>query len=254
MLPSGKRDTERRKLGLDGGDSRRRAGDVLLLADTRVTTKRRQPKRFALVDEAPIDDREPLLQPAKLEVVPRDVRCDADAHRLQIGVEALGVGRCGRHGRTDPSEDIQLPRRVERRAIRVDLDRLVHEAGDLLVAHVHVGADRDLRILVALLLVEDRPRLVHSRNRNPHVVVGRQRCVLELHEHGIVQLPPPARIVRLIGERRRIPSREGRRVNRRGRRRRVRDARGARQCQHRRWHECPKISTNEPNRKSAHDQ
>ena len=105
-----------------------------------------------------------------------------------------------------PAEEVQLPRGVERRAVGVDAHRLVGESRQRLIAQVGGDPGRHLRVQSAAVLVEDGARFVEPGHRGPYVMVGRERRVLQLFEHRIVELPPPSRVVRLIRERRRVPT------------------------------------------------
>ena len=69
------------------------AGDVLLFAEPGIATHLGQPQRLSLVRQAALSDRELLLQAAQLEVVARHLRRNAHPHVVDIGLEAVGVGR-----------------------------------------------------------------------------------------------------------------------------------------------------------------
>ena len=223
MFAGGERRAQRRHRRFDRGDAGRGTGDVLFLAKARVAAHLGQSQRLALVREAAIEHRQLLLDAAQLEVVQRHLGGDADAHAGERGLEALGVGRRGGDRRPDAAEQIELPGRVEAGAVGVDPDRLVDEPRLRLLADVDERAGRNRRIAPAAIFVEDGARLIEARERGADVAIGVERRVLELLEHGILELPPPARVVLLVRKHRRVPAAERRSFE--GRRRAASSAR-----------------------------
>ena len=114
MLALGERASDWRNARLDAGDASPGAGDILLFAKPGITTYLGQPQRLSLVHQAPLSDRELLLQATQLEVVARHFRRNADPHIVDISFEAVGGCRgctCERmRPKTSISQNASKPR------------------------------------------------------------------------------------------------------------------------------------------------
>ncbi len=204
MLTLRDRAADRRDARFDGRDTRRGAGDVLLLADAGIAPDLREAQRLALVDETPLGHRELLLEAAQLEVVARHLRGHAHAHVIGLGLEALGVGRSRPHLRADAAEHVDLPERIEAGAIRRDGTGSFRKAWNRLIPSIDARAGYGRWKAIERDVIEERARLIDPGNGHPHIVICRQCLADELVEHWILELLPPARIERLLDDQRRV--------------------------------------------------
>ena len=109
MFSLGEGGAKQRQTRFDGGDAGTGAGDVLLLADARITAHLAETQRLPCIGQAALRHGELLLQTAQLEVVARGLRRDAHTHVVDRGVnipEGLVVGE-------DAAFDSQWFRRTE---------------------------------------------------------------------------------------------------------------------------------------------
>ena len=174
MLTLRDRTADGRDAGFDRRNARRRARDVLFLTDAGIAPDLCEAQRLALVDQAPIGDRELLLKAAQLEVVARHLRRDAHAHIVDVGLEALGVRRSRPHLRADAAEHVDLPEGIEAGAIRRDGTGSFRKTRNRLIPSIDARAGHGRRKAIERDIVEERARLIDPGNGHPHIVIGCQ--------------------------------------------------------------------------------